>query len=150
VETGDAIEMKELPFVMGVLADLSGHAASKLPQLRDRGFVEVTPDNFDDVLAAAAPTLTLTVDDKLGNQPGGRRNVSLAFENLDDFSPDAVARQVEPLRELLELREKLSDLRNRLQGNDSLNDILQKTLEDSSELARLKRETVGAEGTTNG
>jgi type VI secretion system protein ImpB len=57
---------------------------------------------------------------------------------------------VEPLRELLELREKLSDLRNRLQGNDSLNDILQKTLEDSSELARLKRETVGAEGTTNG
>ena len=105
VETGGAIEMKELPFVMGVLGDFTGQPAEPLARLKDRKFVEVNPDNFDEVLQEheAAPGLQ-------GGQPAQRRpgagkiGVDLKFESLDDFSPDRVAEQVEPLRKLLELR----------------------------------------------
>lgn len=150
VEIGDAIELKELPFVMGVLADLSGNAAGSLPKLKDRAFVEVTPDNFNEVLKSVAPTLSYTVDDTLSGEPDKRRSVALKFESLDDFSPERVTRQVAPLRELLELREKLSDLRSRLQGNESFEEILQKTVQDANELARLKQETSPTEGGSNG
>jgi type VI secretion system protein ImpB len=150
VEKGDAIEVRDLPFVMGVLADLSGHANGELPALRERSFVEVTPDNFDEVLAKASPTLNLTVDDTLSGESGARLPVSLAFESLDDFSPDGVVRQVAPLAELLAQREKLAGFRNRLQGNPTFGDILQKTLDDTASVARLKRETAGPEGNANG
>jgi type VI secretion system protein ImpB len=139
VETGGAIEMKELPFVMGVLADLSGNPAQPLPRLKDRKFVEVNPDNFDTVLKSAQPRLQFTTDNKL--QPDGSKiAVELKFESLDDFSPDRVAEQVKPLRELLELRTKLADLRGKLQGNDKLEEILQQTINDADAMRQLRAE----------
>ena len=146
VETGGAIETKELPFVMGVLADLSGQPAEPLARLKDRKFVEVTPDNFDDVLASMKPHLSFKVANKLTDDPkAGNVAVDLTFKSLDDFSPDAVARQVGPLRELLELRTKLADLRGSLQGNDKLDEILQQTLTDAEKMAKLRGE-IGLEG----
>ena len=139
VETGGAIEMKELPFVMGVLADLSGNPAQPLPRLKERKFVEVNPDNFDTVLKSAQPRLQFTTENKL--QPDGSKiAVELKFESLEDFSPDKVAEQVKPLRELLELRTKLADLRGRLQGNDKLEEILQETINDAEAMRKLRAE----------
>jgi type VI secretion system protein ImpB len=139
VETGGAIEMKELPFVMGVLADLSGNPAQPLPRLKERKFVEVNPDNFDTVLKSAQPRLQFTTDNKL-NPDGSKIAVELKFESLEDFSPDRVAEQVKPLRELLELRSKLADLRGRLQGNDKLDEILQETINDAEAMRKLRAE----------
>jgi type VI secretion system protein ImpB len=139
VETGGAIEMKELPFVMGILADLSGNPAQPLPRLKERKFVEVNPDNFDTVLKSAQPRLQFTTENKL--QPDGSKiAVELKFESLDDFSPDKVAEQVKPLRELLELRGKLADLRGKLQGNDKLEEILQQTINDADSMRKLRAE----------
>lgn len=141
VETGGAIETKELPFVMGVLGDFSGQPVDPLARLKDRKFVEVTPDNFDDVLAKMKPHLAFTVENKLSEDAdAGRIAVDLTFKSLDDFSPDAVARQVKPLRELLELRTKLADLRGSLQGNDKLDEILQATLNDPQKMEQLGQE----------
>ena len=150
VETGDAIETKEHPFVMGVLADLSGQPTEPLARLKDRKFVEVTPDNFDDVLASMKPHVAFKVANKLTDDPSaGQIAVDLNFRSLDDFSPDQVARQVGPLRELLELRTKLADLRGSLQGNDKLDEILQATLADKDKMDKLKAE-LGSEGGGNG
>ncbi len=149
VETGGAIEMKELPFVMGVLGDFSGQPTEPLARLKDRKFVEVTPDNFDDVLASMKPHLAFTVENKLSEDPdAGKLGVDLNFRSLDDFSPDAVAKQVPALKELLDLRTKLADLRGSLQGNDKLDEILQATIADADKMARLKAE-LGTEGESN-
>ena len=139
VEVGGAIEMKELPFVMGVLGDFTGQPVEPLAKLKDRKFVEVNPDNFDEVLQRMRPHLAFKVDNRLSDQEG-RIGVDLSFQSLDDFSPDRVAEQVEPLRKLLELRRQLSDLRGTLQGNDKLEEILQATLHDQEALGRLKQE----------
>jgi len=151
VETGGAIEMKSLPFVMGVLGDFSGQPTEPLAKLKDRKFVEVTPDNFDDVLASMKPHLAFTVENKLSEDADAPKlGVDLNFKSMDDFAPDAVARQVKPLRELLDLRTKLADLRGNLQGNDKLEDILQSTLQDAEKMARLKAEMGTTEGGSNG
>ena len=150
VETGGAIEMRELPFVMGVLGDFTGQPIEPLARLKDRKFVEVTPDNFDDVLASMKPHLAFTVENKLSEDPNaGKLAVDLNFRSLDDFSPDEVAKQVPALRELLELRTKLADLRGSLQGNDKLDEILQATVADADKMAKLKAE-LGTEGDSNG
>ncbi len=147
VEVGDAIEMRELPFVMGVLADLSGQPEQELPRLKDRKFVEVTPDNFDDVLKSMKPHLSFKVDNKLSDSPEATKiGVDLRFESMDDFSPERVAQQVDPLARLLELRQQLADLRGSLQGNDKLDEILQATLNDASKLEQLKQELGGGDG----
>jgi type VI secretion system protein ImpB len=149
VELGGAIEMKELPFVMGVLGDFSGQPSEPLARLQDRKFVDVTLDNFDDVLASMKPHLAYAVDNKLtGESNAGKLGVDLTFKSLDDFSPEAVARQVGPLRELLELRQKLADLRGSLQGNVKLDEILQATLSDDEKMKQLKAElgTGGGDG----
>jgi type VI secretion system protein ImpB len=146
VETGGAIEMKELPFVMGVLGDFSGQPVEPLAKLKDRKFVDVTLDKYDDVLASMKPHLAISVENKLSEDANaGKLGVDLTFKSLDDFSPDAVARQVKPLRELLDLRTKLSDLRGTLQGNDKLEDILQSTLGDADKMNKLKAE-LGTDG----
>lgn len=151
VETGGAIEMKELPFVMGVLSDFSGQPVEPLEKLKDRKFVDVTLDNFDDVLASMKPHLAFSVENKLSEDPNaGKLGVDLSFKSLDDFSPDAVARQVQPLKELLDLRTKLSDLRGTLQGNDKLEDILQSTFNDAEKMKKLKTELGGEGGSSNG
>lgn len=148
VEIGDAIQMKEIPFVMGVLGDFSGSPTEVLPRLRDRKFVEVTPDNFDDVLNSMKPRLQYKVDNKLSDE-AGKIGVELNFEGLDDFEPDRVAQQVEPLRKLLELRQQLADLRGSLQGNDKLEEILQATVNNVDRLGKLKAE-LDAEGAADG
>ena len=151
VETGGAIERKELPFVMGVLGDFTGQPSEPLPKLKDRKFVEVTPDNFDDVLASMKPHLAFTVENKLSEESDAPKlGVDLNFRSLDDFSPDAVARQVKPLRELLELRTQLSDLRGSLQTNEKLDEVLQATLGDAGKMDKLKAELGLGEGNGNG
>jgi type VI secretion system protein ImpB len=148
VELGDAIEMKELPFVMGVLGDFSGNPAEPLPKLKDRSFVEVTPDNFDSVIQSMRPRLELEVENKLSDE-GGKMGVELTFESLDDFSPDRVAEQVDPLKKLLELRQELANLRGTLQGNEKLEEILQATFADQEKLDQLKSE-LESEGEADG
>jgi type VI secretion system protein ImpB len=151
VETGGAIEMKELPFLMGVMGDFTGHATEPLPKLKDRKFVEVTPDNFDDVLASMKPHLGFTVENKLSEDPNvAKLGVDLHFRSMDDFTPDAVAKQVKPLRELLELRTELANLRASLQTNDKLDEVLQETLGDADKMSRLKTELGLDGGDSNG
>ena len=148
VETGGAIELKELPFLMGVLGDFTGQPTEPLPKLKERQFVEVTPDNFDDVLASMKPHLAFAVENKLSEDADAPKlGVDLHFRSLDDFSPEAVARQIKPLRELLELRTQLADLRGSLQTNDKLDEVLQATLGDAAKMDRLKSELgLGGEG----
>src|SRR5512146_2123219 len=125
VETGDAIEVKELPFVMGVLGDFTGQPETPLPKLKERKFVEVTPDNFDSVLEGMKPHLAFSVENKLSEDAdAGQLKVELRFKSLEDFEPAQIARQVKPLKEMLELRTKLADLRGSLQGNDELEELL--------------------------
>ena len=147
VETGGAIEMKELPFLMGVLGDFTGHSAEPLPRLKERKFVEVTPDNFDDVLASMKPRLQFSVENKLSDESDAPKlGVELNFRSMEDFSPEAVARQVKPLRELLELRTKLADLRGSLQTNEALDEALQATLGDADKMNKLRGELGLGEG----
>jgi len=149
VEIGDAIELKELPFVMGVLGDFTGQPTEALPRLRDRKFVEVTPDNFDSVLEGMKPHLAYSVENKLAEDPNAPQiRVDLQFKSLDDFEPENVAKQVKPLRELLELRTRLSDLRGSLQGNDKLEQALLDAVGDKDKLSKLKKEM--GEGGSNG
>lgn len=144
VETGGAMEARELPFLMGVLADLSGQPADALPRLKDRKFVEISPENFDAVLKNMKPRVAFAVDNKL-EEGGGKLSVDMTFEGLDDFSPEAVARNLPPVKELLDLRTKLADLRGNLQGNDRLEDILQATMNDADAMKKLKSE-IGGDG----
>jgi type VI secretion system protein ImpB len=141
VEVGDAIEIKELPFVMGVLGDFTGQPTEPLPRLKDRKFVEVNPDNFDSVLEGMKPHLAFSVENKLSEEGDAPKlKIDLHFRSLEDFEPDKVARQVKPLRELLDLRTRLSDLRGSLQGNDKLEEVLLSTVGDSDKLTKLKDE----------
>ena len=141
VEVGDAIEVKELPFVMGVLADLSGQPTEPLPRLKERRFVEVTPDNFDSVLESMRPHTAFSVENKLSDNPdAGQLKVDLNFRSLDDFEPEQVARQVKPLKELLDLRTKLSDLRGTLQTNEKLDQVLMEAIGNTEKLGKIKGE----------
>src|ERR1022692_3566543 len=125
VETGGAIELKELPFVVGVLGDFTGQPTEPLPKLKERKFVEVNPDNFDSVLEGMKPHLAFSVENKLSEDPAAPQlKVDLHFKSMDDFAPDNVARQVKPLKELMDLRTKLSDLRGSLQGAHERREVL--------------------------
>jgi type VI secretion system protein ImpB len=141
VEIGDAIESKELPFVMGVMGDFTGQQDpnNPLPKLKERKFVSVDLDNFDEVLNGMAPKASYRVKNKLSSD-GGEFAVNLEFKALDDFTPEAVVQQVEPLRKLLEARTKLSDLRNKLAGNDKLEDVLSDVLSNTEKLKQLGQE----------
>jgi type VI secretion system protein ImpB len=147
VEVGDAIELKELPFVMGVLGDFTGQAENPLARLRDRKFVEVNPDNFDSVLEGMKPHLAFSVENKLSEDPNGPQlKVDLHFKSMDDFEPENVAKQVKPLRELLELRTRLSDLRGSLQGNDKLEELLLDAVGNTEKRKQLEGEIGKPEG----
>jgi len=141
VEVGDAIEKKELPFVMGVFGDFTGQPEQPLPKLKDRRFVEVTPDNFDAVLESMKPHLAFAVENKLSEDPNaGQLKVDLRFKSLEDFEPEQVARQVKPLRELLELRTRLNDLKGTLQTNEKLDEALLDAVSKTEKLNKLKSE----------
>jgi type VI secretion system protein ImpB len=149
VEVGDAIDSKELPFVMGVLADLTGQPAEPLAPLKERKFTEITPDNFDAVLANLRPRLAFSAENVLIDEPEGQMSVELRFESMDDFSPERVAAQVEPLRQLLELRTKLSDLQGSLQGNDKLDEALYAAVTNTDMREKLRSE-LGTSGENHG
>jgi type VI secretion system protein ImpB len=142
VEIGDAIENKELPFVMGVMGDFTGQQDpnNPLPKLKERKFVNVDLDNFDEVMQGMSPKASYRVKNKLSSE-GGEFAVNLDFKSLDDFNPESVVQQVEPLRKLLEARTKLSDLRNKLAGNDKLEDVLSDVLSNTEKLKQLGQET---------
>ncbi|HEY9099260.1 MAG TPA: type VI secretion system contractile sheath small subunit [Thiobacillus sp.] len=139
VEIGDAIEQKELPFAMGVLGDFSGNPVNAQPKLKDKKFVSVDLDNFDEVMSAMTPRAVYRVPNKLSDK-GGEFAVELNFNSIDDFRPEAVVQQVEPLRKLLEARTKLADLRNKLAGNEVLEDILNDVLRSTEKLEMLGKE----------
>jgi type VI secretion system protein ImpB len=144
VQVGDAIELKELPFVLGVMGDFTGQPVEPLPKLKDRRFVDVNPDNFDSVLESMRPHLAFSVENKLSEDPNaGNLKVDLNFRSLEDFEPEQVARQVRPLRELLELRGKLSDLRGTLQTNEKLDQVLMDAVSNTEKLDKLRSE-IGA------
>jgi len=151
VEVGGAIELKELPFVVGVLGDFTGQPEQPLPRLKDRKFVEVNPDNFDSVLEGMKPHLSFAVENKLSEDPeAANLKVDLKFSKLEDFDPQNVARQVKPLKELLDLRTRLSDLRGSLQGNDKLEELLLESVGNTDKMEKLKGEIKGKGGDTNG
>jgi type VI secretion system protein ImpB len=150
VEVGGAIELKELPFVMGVLGDFTGQPEQPLPKLKERKFVEVNPDNFDTVLEGMKPHLSFSVENKLSeDSEAANLKVDLHFKSMDDFEPENVARQVKPLKELLDLRTRLSDLRGSLQGNDKLEELLLESVGNTEKLEKLKGE-MSKEGGSNG
>lgn len=138
VEVGDAIEQKELPFVVGVLGDFSGNPEEALPKLRDRKFVNIDPDDFDGVMEGMAPRATYRVENTISGE--GELPVELRFNSLDDFSPEAVVQQVDPLRKLQEARSKLADLRNKLAGSERLEDALNEVLANTEKLQQLEAE----------
>jgi type VI secretion system protein ImpB len=140
VEIGGAILQKELPLVVGVLADLSGNPAEPLPRLRERKFVEIDRDNFNDVLAAAKPRLTLQAENTLAKD-GSKLNIELEFREIEDFSPLNVLAQVAPLRKLFEARQKLTDLIAKLDGNDALSSFLQQLAHSTEDLKKLQAAT---------
>ncbi len=143
VELNGAQVLKELPFVVGVMADLSGNPADPLPKPKDRKFTEIDRDNFDDVLKSMKPRLAYKVDNKLADDDT-ELSVELNFENMADFSPENVAKQVGPLNDLLEVRGKLKALLSKTEGNDRLEELLEAILENSEMRDKLK-DVLGAE-----
>lgn len=150
VETGGAMVKRELPFIMGVMADLSGDGADDLPEIADRQFVEIKPDNFDKVLKGMKPKLTYAVDNKLDPDSEEKIGVELKFESFDDFSPERVAQQVGPLKQLLDKRQELSDLKGKLATNRKLNKALQEALGDEDSKSQLKEELESLGGDEDG
>ncbi len=143
VQVGDAIQLKEIPFVMGVIGDFSGQPVEPLEELKKRRFVDITPENFDGVLESMKPHLQFAVANKLDPNAGDLK-VDLHFRSMDDFEPDQVARQVGPTRKLLELRTKLADLRGTLQTNDQLDRALSEIVGNSDSLNKIKGEMAQA------
>ena len=135
VEIGDAVEKKELPFVMGVLAVLAGHPSGAPTKLKDRRFVEIDRDNFNQIMEKISPRLDLSVDDRLKGV--GQIKVELNFKQFSDFHPEAIVEQVPRLAKLLEARTQLRDLLSKLDGNDELNELLALVAIDHDELKKL-------------
>lgn len=140
VEIGDAIEQKELPFVAGVVGDFSGASLVDKKRLKERKFVNVDNDNFDDMMSAIQPRAVYRVSNEL-SADGGEFAVDLTFRSMNDFRPESVVQQVEPLRKLLDARTRLADLRNKLAGNDKLEDILMDVLNNTEKLNQLGKLT---------
>ncbi len=136
VEIGDAVEKKELPLVVGLLADLSGQPLVPPPKMKDRRFVEIDRDNFNAVMAKIAPRLDLSVPDTLNGE--GNLKVELQFNEFAQFRPEAVARQIPRLAKLVEARQQLRDLLGKLDGNDELDALLENILQNTEDLKALK------------
>jgi type VI secretion system protein ImpB len=139
VETEGAVVQKDLPFVMGVLGDFSGDPTEALKPLKDRKFVQIDRDNFNEVMARMTPGLNLKVENTLKGD-GSEMGVQLKFKSLDDFAPANVVKQVDPLRKLLETRDKLRDLLTKVDRSEDLENILEQVLENTDQLKKLSEE----------
>jgi type VI secretion system protein ImpB len=135
----DAEKQIELPFVMGVMSDLSGNdPGAEKPEVADRTFLDIDMDNFDKRMAAIEPGATFKVDNKLGDGTGEKMSVNLRFKKMEDFNPAAVARQVPAMAKLLEAREQLSNLLRYMDGKVAAGDQLKALLADPQMMAALK------------
>jgi type VI secretion system protein ImpB len=143
LETYGAEKKIELPFIAGVLADLAGKPEEPLPPVAERKFLEIDVDNFNDRLKALRPRAAFTVPNALSGE--GNMSIDMTFESMDDFAPDAVARKVEPLRKLLEARERLSHLLTYMDGKDSAEQLIGKLLND-----RNLQEALAGQGAKSG
>jgi type VI secretion system protein ImpB len=148
VETEGAVEEKELPFVVGVLGDFSGHPTTKLKPLKDRKFVDIDRDNIDDVMKRMTPGLNLRVENTLKGD-GSEMPVQLKFESMEDFEPINVAKQVEPLKKLLATRDKLRDLMTKVDLSEDLETVLEDVLQNTENVGKLASE-LGIEASGGG
>ena len=139
VEVGDGKEVKELPFVIGVLGDFSAASELEKTKLKDKKFINVDLDNIDEVMQSLAPRATFQVENTL-TEEGGRMAVDLTFNSMQDFRPENVVQQVDPLRKLVEARERLTDLRNKISNNERLEDLLDEVLQNTDQVRRLSAE----------
>ncbi len=143
VEIGDATEKKELPLVVGLLADLSGQPLVPPPKLKARRLIEIDRDNFNEVMSKIAPRLDLSVPDTYKGE--GNLKVELNFTEFDHFHPESIVKQVPRLAKLLEVRQQLRDLLGKLDGNDELDALLENIVQNSEELKTLKDQGPAAE-----
>ena len=139
VETEGAVVVKELPFVVGVMGDFSGNPTEKLKPLKDRKFVQIDRDNINDVMKRMTPGLNLKVQNTLKGD-GSEMGVQLKFESMEDFEPANVVKQVDPLRKLLDTRDKLRDLLTKVDRSEDLENLLEGVLKNTDELKRLAGE----------
>jgi len=139
IETEGAIVKKELPFVVGVLGDFSGHNTEVLKPLKDRRFVQIDRDNFNDVLKRMSPSLSLKVENTLSDDDS-EFAVDLSFKSIEDFEPAAVVNQVEPLRKLMETRNKLRDLMTKIDRSEELENVLEEVLSNTASLESIAKE----------
>lgn len=139
VEIGDAKEIKELPFVVGVLGDFSADSKIKGSKLKDKKFINVDLENIDEVMSSMSPRTAFSVENTL-SEGGGRFGVDLTFNSMQDFRPEQIVQQVEPLRKLVEARERLTDLRNKISNNEKLEDILEQVLRNTDDLKAMRLE----------
>lgn len=139
VETGGAMVERELPFVVGVMGDFSGNPEKPLAPLAERKFITIDRDNFNDVMSRLAPALNLKVENKL-TEEGGEMGVNLKFNSMTDFEPGAIVDQVPALKALLETRNKLRDLMAKADRSADLEGLLEKVLQNQSELDQLSKE----------
>lgn len=140
VEVGDGREVKELPFVVGVLGDFSAASELEKSKLKDKKFINVDLENIDEVMQSLAPRASFQVDNSLSEE-GGKISVNLVFNAMDDFRPEQVVQQVEPLRKLVEARERLTDLRNKISNNERLEDLLDEVLQNTDQIRKISMET---------
>lgn len=144
VEIGNAFEKRELPLVVGLMADLSGQPENPLPKFKERRFVEIDRDNFNDVMTKIAPRLDISVPDTLKGE--GNLKVELHFNQIDQFEPESIVNQIPRLARLLEARQQLRDLLGKLDGNDELDSLLENILQNTEDLKQLKGSTEASDG----
>ncbi|MFG8507341.1 type VI secretion system contractile sheath small subunit [Pseudomonas aeruginosa] len=149
VEIGNAIEKKELPLVVGILADLSGKPDTPPAKLVERRFVDIDRDNFNEILSSISPRATLQVDNTISSDDS-KLNVELRFNHIEDFDPVNLVKQVVPLRRLFEARQRLRDLLTKLDGNDDLDQLLQDVVANTEGLQEIKAARPEAEAAPAG
>lgn len=139
VETGGAMVEKELPFVAGVVGDFSGDPTEPLKPLRDRKFIQIDRDNFNDVMKRMTPGLNFKVENTLAGD-GSEMGVDLSFKSMADFEPAQVVQQVEPLKNLMATRDKLRDLLTKVDRSEDLENLLEQVLQNEGDLKKLSEE----------
>jgi type VI secretion system protein ImpB len=147
VETEGAAVVRELPFVVGVMGDFSGDPTKPLPALKDRKFVQIDRDNFNDVMARMTPGLNLKVENTLrkGDEEASEIAVNLTFKSMEDFEPGRVVEQVPALKKLMETRNKLRDLMSKVDRSEDLEALLDRVLQNSDDLKNISQSLGDAE-----
>jgi type VI secretion system protein ImpB len=140
VETNGAMQKTELPFVVGVMADLSGSPKEALRPIKERKFTAIDRDNFNDVLSRSTPRLAMKVDNKLTGEADSKLAVELNFKHIDDFEPARVAQQIPALKELMDMRGRLTELLSKMEGNDKLESMLTDVLANTEKAMALAKE----------